>query len=623
MLLRHLKGLDLLAFFLIGIVITFLLFWSEHTQISAKKDKLSSISSTQFNAVLHSEQKLAERFYDDHALHIASLMKKVPFANAIEKGLIREQLLDHYQGFYENARNNGLGVLHIFDHDGTSFLRFHRQDKFGDRLTGVRHSIDQLVHSQRYSQGLEVGRFKEAYRFVFPLFYDGLFIGGLEFSIDFQTLAKQLQNQFGGIHQQFLLTERLKQKLFTNQFEQYYQSSNLHPDYAIAQKHAITSSQSHPYLEKIQTSSQFQKNVDNQKAFTVFFQHNRSDIGAVFTPILDSKKIFTGYLLSINTLPTNSITHLQRQTWINVSAFWILWSLLFTFWRKNIQSQNFNRLLLDSQPTLFALSKNNHLQYANKALLNFLGYNSYQLFHNQHDCLCDLFIKEKGYLQKFMQGENWADYVIKHPNKVHKAKIEHPSTQEIHIFTLDVKPFSLDNKLYLITLHDTTQAEYKQLQLEHEIQHDPLTGTFNRRGLDLLFNEHLRSYNPVFSLVLFDIDHFKSINDNYGHDIGDLVLKELTTLVSLHLRSTDAVIRWGGEEFLVLLPNTTIEQATLIANNLKNQISRHQFTKVRSVTCSFGVSQYKKEDTKESLVKRCDQALYHAKNSGRNKVVHI
>jgi len=121
---------------------------------------------------------------------------------------------------------------------------------------------------------------------------------------------------------------------------------------------------------------------------------------------------------------------------------------------------------------------------------------------------------------------------------------------------------------------------------------------------------------------MFDIDHFKNVNDTYGHDVGDIILQELTALVSDAIRETDFFARWGGEEFMIIT-HTEIAQSELLAEKLRSLIEENQFSEVESITSSFGVAQYRRDDTKESIVKRCDEMLYSAKNSGRNCVVSI
>lgn len=151
---------------------------------------------------------------------------------------------------------------------------------------------------------------------------------------------------------------------------------------------------------------------------------------------------------------------------------------------------------------------------------------------------------------------------------------------------------------------------------------DPLTGAANRRELySELQKETAQSmrYRRPLSIILFDLDHFKDINDAHGHDHGDLVLREIVNAVEPVLRTTDRVGRWGGEEFMVLAPETDVHEAHRLAERLRVRIADLGSGFAPVVTASLGVAQYEDEDTPEMLIKRADQALYKAKILGRNR----
>jgi diguanylate cyclase (GGDEF)-like protein len=152
---------------------------------------------------------------------------------------------------------------------------------------------------------------------------------------------------------------------------------------------------------------------------------------------------------------------------------------------------------------------------------------------------------------------------------------------------------------------------------------DALTGIFNR----FKFNQQLaiqitrvRRYGISLSLVIYDVDRFKSINDTYGHSAGDQVLRQLTEISARQMRNTDVHARWGGEEFVILAPDCTDMMACQMAELLRGRIERMSFDQVGSVTCSFGVAQFEFGDTAETLMARADSALYRAKQNGRNRV---
>ena len=163
---------------------------------------------------------------------------------------------------------------------------------------------------------------------------------------------------------------------------------------------------------------------------------------------------------------------------------------------------------------------------------------------------------------------------------------------------------------------------YKK-ELEYITEHDLLTDIKNRRTYEKELEKQIhlskRYEENHFGLIMFDIDHFKEINDNYGHQVGDKILKVLCSNISNHLRENDTFARWGGEEFVILCPYTNIEQLEHIAKNLQEVIKNIDFSPVPNLTISLGLTVYKKDDSEVSIQKRVDSVLYEAKRNGRNQ----
>ena len=163
--------------------------------------------------------------------------------------------------------------------------------------------------------------------------------------------------------------------------------------------------------------------------------------------------------------------------------------------------------------------------------------------------------------------------------------------------------------------------ENKNKKYETMASTDPLTGLYNRFKFSELY---LSSYTAMvqrhndMSMVLLDIDFFKRVNDTYGHNIGDQVLIQISHALLKTLRSIDIVCRWGGEEFIVLLPTASLENATILAEKLRANIEELEIDVAGKVTASFGVSQVAEGDMMQDAIERADKALYLAKNSGRN-----
>lgn len=161
-------------------------------------------------------------------------------------------------------------------------------------------------------------------------------------------------------------------------------------------------------------------------------------------------------------------------------------------------------------------------------------------------------------------------------------------------------------------------------QLRDQAHTDPLTGLANRGWFQESFGRELKKserLDSALSLVMFDVDHFKSVNDRFGHQAGDRVLVALADYAGLAMRNYDLVSRWGGEEFVAMLPDTDLETARKIAERLRKQIASMELPEIGQVTCSFGVAQRRGSENGDNLVNRADAALYQAKDAGRNRVV--
>ncbi|MET0081782.1 MAG: diguanylate cyclase [Sedimenticola sp.] len=178
----------------------------------------------------------------------------------------------------------------------------------------------------------------------------------------------------------------------------------------------------------------------------------------------------------------------------------------------------------------------------------------------------------------------------------------------------------------IAVIFDDISDRHRMLQeLEYQASHDYLTRLLNRNRLrEQLLKEQERSdrYGDPVSVIMYDIDKFKAINDNFGHDRGDSVLQEITAVVGEQLRTLDHHGRWGGEEFIIVLPGTQISGAAYLAERCRQAVAGHSLEDVDGVTISCGVVQYESGESAESLLKRADECLYRAKDAGRNCVVH-
>lgn len=177
--------------------------------------------------------------------------------------------------------------------------------------------------------------------------------------------------------------------------------------------------------------------------------------------------------------------------------------------------------------------------------------------------------------------------------------------------------YAIERKKLEIALKQTRDLFERQARIDY------LTGIYNRLMFTELLEAELqraRRYCSDLSLIMFDLDHFKNVNDTHGHNMGDHVLKEVAQLASESIRAHDVLSRWGGEEFMVLIPKTDQSQAVILAEKLRRLFEAHDFSDGLQVTASFGVTQFRADEHTDSFTARADEAMYLAKQNGRNRI---
>lgn len=287
-------------------------------------------------------------------------------------------------------------------------------------------------------------------------------------------------------------------------------------------------------------------------------------------------------------------------------------------------NEKYLQTVLDAQKNIVIVQSNGTLERANQAFFNFVQMRDVTEFRTLHSCISDFFVKDKTgeYLGKSVDGEMWVRYILKNPLKTHKVKILQNNKEvifEVHARVIEVE----DTYKVVLTFHNISELEEQKRALEKEASIDALTRVANRLKFDTILEQQIemvKRYNYSFCLILFDIDDFKLINDTYGHHVGDNVLIELAMLVKNSMRKSDTFARWGGEEFAIILPQSRLKTAVKIAEKLRVKINHHIFEERLSISCSFGVSEYKKNDPMHKLIQNTDEMLYKAKRNGKNQI---
>lgn len=201
----------------------------------------------------------------------------------------------------------------------------------------------------------------------------------------------------------------------------------------------------------------------------------------------------------------------------------------------------------------------------------------------------------------------------------------HKGGHEIHCQQTITPVKSSDGKIthFVSIIKDMTDRVFEELKLREQASHDSMTGLLNRRAGEIELEVSLiqaQEADSPFCVLMTDIDNFKAVNDTYGHASGDEIIKAVAESLMEQTRKTDRCVRWGGEEFIVLLPFCDLDKATEIAEKIRIDIAESLFDDVGQVTLSLGVTESSLDDTPAEILERVDTLLYQAKNDGKNRV---
>ncbi len=282
--------------------------------------------------------------------------------------------------------------------------------------------------------------------------------------------------------------------------------------------------------------------------------------------------------------------------------------------------------ILDAQDNMVILTHLDKIVEVNKKFLEFFGVDSLNDFIKKKNSILDTLKIDVGLFSKesLQDNENWI-LKIQHLNEIDRiVKIETLNKEE-RVFIVNIDDYEHTGEHYVISFTDITKLKEKSNLLEYQATHDQLTGLFNRQKFNEIFIKELKRekrYKNSLSVVLFDIDNFKNFNDDYGHSTGDEVLKVIAEIVINSVREHDTVVRWGGEEFLILLPQTELEGAKHVAEKIRVAIESFKSEKIpKKITASFGVSKFQDDDDEITILNNVDKALYEAKKRGKNQIV--
>jgi len=501
--------------------------------------------------------------------------------------------------------------IQVLDTKGVSRYRSWTS-KTGDSLIEARRDVRDILHVPQIIQAISVGKFNLTFKSMIPLWDEKQALLGIVEVVSHVTpLVNQLK-RIHGVDSIVLVEKRFREQLTKAQTGVFVN------DY-----HVANSGANPKYLKLLER-------LGEQEIAGILPERVYENHLITQHLIKDDLGLILGYWFTfepIEKLGFSEIEHLDKQ-YLYASLILLVLILLlislYVFKQRSDKGLSYYRHVLNSASEIIFVSDYSRIIEANQQFFEFYSdFSTLKKFLQKYRCVCDTFEVEKGYLQREVDGEFWLDYVLRLPDKHHKAVILKDGEKqffEVKVAQIDI----YDKPLYSVIMHNITSQELYKQQLEFLSETDTLTGISNR----LVFNRTLvkeiqraHRYHSELAMLMFDIDHFKNINDTYGHEVGDTVLVTLCEVIGELLRETDVFCRIGGEEFTVVMPETNIEDAIQTAERLRKAIETLPSQMLpTSLTVSFGVVSMTRWDNDKTILKRADDALYQAKKNGRNRV---
>ncbi|HDR8086500.1 GGDEF domain-containing protein [Bacillus cereus] len=280
--------------------------------------------------------------------------------------------------------------------------------------------------------------------------------------------------------------------------------------------------------------------------------------------------------------------------------------------------QELLQTMFDFQNDLLFIVEDDEIVDCNTNFLTFFGYENLFAYREQHLVFAEHFIRENGYYST-THDITWLDDTLSSGRRIKMSNYE----GAVSTFLLRATPLPEDLSRFIVKCTEITELDEIYQEQERLAMIDSLTEIYNRlkfqQILEVEWEKVIRNDEKI-AIILFDIDNFKTVNDTYGHDFGDLALIQLAELMKSKVEQQHVFARWGGEEFIILVRNTVEKEAFQVAESLRFFIETKQFTGISKLTASFGVALYEQGTTREELMQRADIALYEAKKNGKNQV---
>ncbi|MEA3374328.1 MAG: diguanylate cyclase [Campylobacterota bacterium] len=626
----------ILLFLLIQLFGFILLSIDKHKRISHHLENTTHSIEVEYQTVYNAFKNKSDIVYNTliNKPKIKALLREALHADQEGRDNARRKLQALLQPDYDILKGSYLKQLHFHTPKNHSFLRMHKPDKYGDDLSTARETIAYVNQQHRPIDGFELGRVASGFRFVYPLFdSDDTYLGSVEVSRNSYIFIDMLNTPLHYTH--LLFSKRRAEQKAWQSLKKHYVTSSINEHFLFNRSEDVERYGSD--LADLKQNTHLSEAMHTNKAFSVYAEGENGVRLYTFIPI--KNPVTKGTVAHIQFISESPfITRGKIFFWLAYAFYLILTTLLLLLYCRQQRLQKDLSLqvdalnnekkklsaVIDNINNIIIITDGLQIIEVNRKFYDFFGYSDLAQFKAKHPCICDLFLEVPGFfhLGEVPEQSNWIDYMQTLDENGRIVSIldlhDNPKAFLVTFNTYD------DHAHNVVSFNDITDLMIEKKQFEIKAYYDHLTGIFNRQKFnELLISETQQaslSKRPL-SIIMFDIDHFKPINDTYGHDVGDDVLIQLAKTVKAVLREDDLFGRWGGEEFMILLPHTNVANAALKAERVRQEIESFSQEGLPPFTASFGVTVFEEDESIDAFLKRVDEALYEAKHGGRNMVV--
>ena len=606
------------------------------THVALNLAKQTAAQEIAWKAVTISHRHTMEAYFQTYVMkpEVLALLQEAVTSDTEQQNILRAKLYRMLYPSYEQLHRQDIRQFHFHTPDNRSFLRFHAPHNSGDSLAASRPSVVEANASLKPVFTFETGRRMVGFRNVFPIVWNGRHLGSVEFSQPFEALRREMHaldpdcEYLLAVHDEAILPKQL------DEYMGLFEPAQFSRKWLLEDPHGQLPDSSPPLspavqavYERLGTSQEFLAGLAGENSGSIVVRHMNSAVRVTLLPLNDAKGSSKAVLLSFSRSP--ELDEIYFGHGLNLTVFSIMLLLggtTFYLFLRSVQTvrkqEQYLRLIADTMDdSLYVMDKDGTITFANLAASEALGLSgnaldgkiAHYLFHHhgskEKTPLTDCPIYTVIHAGERYEGEEWFCRADGTPFLVEVAS----------------QPMLQGRKVIgsVTVFRDITERKRLETQLTLLSATDPLTGAFNRRHfLQMLEAELHRAerYGTPFSLIMLDVDHFKRVNDTFGHEVGDRVLQELVKLIWGRIRNSDILARWGGEEFMLLLINTSLDAARNLATTLREELRGCAIGGVGRVTASLGVTCHQPGDSSDTLLIRVDQLMYQAKEAGRDRI---